>query len=77
MALNHRVTLSIYLLDPDDNAVEVYWPTGLKARQPYLEMVDLDEDPQEILRKIKQSVAEHGEEGVVDMRALEMQNIKT
>jgi hypothetical protein len=39
-------------------------------------MVNLDEDPQEILRKIKQSVAEHGEAGVVDVRALEMQNIK-
>ncbi|MDQ6672289.1 MAG: VOC family protein [Chloroflexota bacterium] len=53
----------------------VYWPTGLKARQPYLEMVNLDDNPDEILRKIKQSVAEHGEEGVVEPRALEMQDI--
>jgi hypothetical protein len=55
----------------------VYWPTGLKARQPYLQMVNLDEDPAEIMRKITESVAEHGEEGVVDMRALQMQDIAT
>jgi hypothetical protein len=29
------------------------------------------------MRKIKESVAEHGEQGVVDMHALEMQNIPT
>ena len=31
MALNHKVSLSLYLLDPDGNAVEVYWSTGQKV----------------------------------------------
>jgi hypothetical protein len=53
----------------------VYWPTGLKARQPYLEMVDLDEPPDEIMRKIRESVAQHGDTGIVDVRALQKQNI--
>jgi catechol-2,3-dioxygenase len=35
MALNHKVSLSLYLLDPDGNAVEVYWSTGQKVDRPY------------------------------------------
>jgi len=76
MIVSHGNAVGLYFRDPEGNRCEVYWPTGLKARQPYLEMVNLDEDPAEIMRKIKQSVAEHGEEGIVDRRALEMQNIK-
>ena len=30
-ALNHRVSLSLYLHDPDGNGIEVFWPTGLAA----------------------------------------------
>jgi catechol-2,3-dioxygenase len=75
MIVSHGNAVGLYFRDPEGNRCEVYWPTGLKARQPYLEMVDLDEDVDEILRKIKESVAEHGESGVVDMRALEKQNI--
>ena len=37
-------------------------------------MVNLDDDPEEIMRKIKESVAEHGEQGIVDVRALEMRH---
>ncbi|MBV9329589.1 MAG: hypothetical protein JO352_38290 [Chloroflexi bacterium] len=40
-----------------------------------IETVNLDEDPEEIMRKIRESVAEHGEQGVVDMRALQGQDI--
>ena len=76
MIVSHGNAVGLYFRDPEGNRCEVYWPTGLKARQPYLEMVNLDEDPDEIMRKIKESVAEHGEQGVVDMRALEMQDIK-
>lgn len=77
MVVSHGNAVGLYFRDPEGNRCEVYWPTGLKARQPYLEMVDLEEDPDEIMRKIKASVAEHGEEGVVDARALRMQDLRS
>ena len=75
MIVSHGNAVGLYFRDPEGNRCEVYWPTGLKARQPYLEMVNLEEDPDEIMRKIRESVAKHGEQGVVDMRALQGQDI--
>jgi catechol-2,3-dioxygenase len=75
MIVSHGNAVGLYFRDPEGNRCEVYWPTGLKARQPYLEKVDLDEPPDEIMRKIRESVAEHGEKGIVDMSALEAQDI--
>jgi catechol-2,3-dioxygenase len=40
-ALNHRVTLSLYLRDPEGNAVEVFWPTGQNVAGMYAEPFDL------------------------------------
>jgi catechol-2,3-dioxygenase len=50
-ALNHRVTLSLYLRDPEGNSVEVYWPTGRAAAGLYAEPLDLAllEQPEAIL----------------------------
>jgi catechol-2,3-dioxygenase len=76
MIVSHGNAVGLYFRDPEGNRCEVYWPTGLKARQPYLEMVNLDEPQDEIMRKIRESVAQHGEEGIVDVRALEKQNIR-
>ena len=75
MIVSHGNAVGMYFRDPEDNRLEIYWATGLKARQPYLEKVDLSEPPDEIMRKIQESVAVHGEEGVVDMSALADQDI--
>jgi catechol-2,3-dioxygenase len=75
MIVSHGNAVGLYFRDPEGNRCEVYWNTGLKARQPYLEMVDLDEPPAEIMRKIEESVAQHGATGIVDRRALERQDI--
>ncbi|MFI5278744.1 MAG: VOC family protein [Ktedonobacterales bacterium] len=40
-ALNHRVSLSLYLHDPEGNGVEVFWATGLTAAGMYAEPFDL------------------------------------
>jgi len=77
MIVSHGNAVGLYFRDPEGNRLEVYWPTGLRARQPYLEMVNLDEPPDEIMRKIRESVAEHGENGIVDTKALELQDIHT
>ena len=39
-ALNHGVTLSLYLRDPEGNAVEIYWHTGRTVEGIYAEPFD-------------------------------------
>jgi len=75
MVVSHGNAVGMYFRDPEDNRLEIYWNTGLKARQPYLEKVDLNEDPDQIMSKIRESVAKYGETGTVDMAALEAQDI--
>ena len=75
MIVSHGNAVGVYFSDPEDNRLEVYWGTGLQARQPYLEKVDLTKSPAEIMREIEHSVAVHGAVGVVDPAALEMQDI--
>ena len=75
MIVSHGNAVGVYFRDPEDNRLEVYWATGLDARQPYLEKVDLNESPDEIMRKIRESVAVHGKTGTVDVSALADQDI--
>jgi hypothetical protein len=75
MIVSHGNAVGMYFRDPEQNRLEIYWPTGLDAKQPYLEKVDLSEPPDEIMRKIKESVAQHGKTGIVDLSALQEQNI--
>jgi|SRR5579859_3031106 len=57
MALNHRVTLSLYLLDPDANVVEVYWPTGQTVDRPYGVPIDLGKSESEVLDQITHPIS--------------------
>ena len=75
MVVSHGNAVGVYFRDPEGNRCEVYWATGLRARQPYLEKIDLDRPADEILRDIRESVAKHGETGMMDPSALEMQNL--
>lgn len=47
-ALNHGVTLSLYLRDPAGNSVEIFWPTGQAPAGMQAAPVDLDQ-PEEAL----------------------------
>jgi len=40
VAFNHRVSLSLYLRDPEGNGLEIYWPTGQTAEGLYAEPFD-------------------------------------
>ncbi|HEX6513857.1 MAG TPA: VOC family protein [Chloroflexota bacterium] len=75
MIVSHGNAVGMYFRDPEDNRLEIYWPTGLDAKQPYLEKVDLTEAPDEIVRKVRESVAQHGKTGIVDVAALADQDI--
>src|SRR5713226_8584383 len=70
MIVSHGNAVGMYFRDPEENRLEIYWATGLQARQPYLEKVHLSEPPDEIMRKLKESVAQPGKPGIVDMAAL-------
>jgi catechol 2,3-dioxygenase-like lactoylglutathione lyase family enzyme len=45
MIVSHGNAVGVYYFDPEDNRCEVYWRTGLQARQPFVELIDLDQDP--------------------------------
>jgi hypothetical protein len=67
--------VAVYFYDPEGNRCEVYWGTGLEARQPYLVGLDLDRPADELMTDIQESVRQYGETGYVDPRFLELQNI--
>jgi catechol-2,3-dioxygenase len=59
-ALNHRVSLSLYLHDPEGNGVEVFWPTGLAAdglRAEPFDLALLDQPDDMILAALRGSAS--------------------
>jgi catechol 2,3-dioxygenase-like lactoylglutathione lyase family enzyme len=62
--VSHGIAIGIYFYDPDHNGCEVYWSTGLTARQPYLEAIDLTEPVDVILAKVTESVLKNGATGI-------------
>jgi catechol-2,3-dioxygenase len=46
--VTHGNAIAVYFHDPDGNRAEVYWDTGLKARQGYLLELDLNDEPETI-----------------------------
>jgi catechol-2,3-dioxygenase len=76
MIVSHGNAVGMYFRDPEENRLEIYWPTGLEAKQPYLESVDLTQSQDEIMRRIEESVAVHGKTGFVDPSALQGQNLQ-
>lgn len=75
MIVTHGNAVAIYFYDPEGNRCEVYWNTGLKARQPFLEKIDLDRPSSEIMETVKRAVEAYGETGHVDMSILAAQDI--
>ena len=66
MVASHGNAIGVYFYDPEGNRCEVYCSTGLTARQPFLQSVDLDDDPETILKTVARSVEQYGTSGVLD-----------
>ncbi|MEV6362208.1 VOC family protein [Nocardia asteroides] len=66
MVVSHGNAVGVYFYDPEGNRCEVYWQTGLQARQPFVEHINLDTDIDELLHRIRESVAVHGEHGFTE-----------
>jgi catechol-2,3-dioxygenase len=75
MIVTHGNAVGIYFYDPEGNRCEVYWATGLAAKQPFLEGVDLEKPADQIMADVATSVAKYGVDGFVDTSILEAQNI--
>jgi hypothetical protein len=73
--VTHGNAIGVYFFDPEGNRCEVYWPTGLLARQPFLNAIDLTQPPDAILAHIQALVDKHGATGYVETALLHQQNI--
>jgi catechol-2,3-dioxygenase len=75
MVVTHGNAVGVYFFDPEGNRCEVYWPTSLPARQPFLDVIDLTQPVEVIMARVQQLVADHGATGYVDTSMLHQQNI--
>ena len=75
MIVTHGNAVGIYFYDPEGNRCEVYWPTGLAARQPFLDAIDLEQPADVILARVRELVEKYGTTGYVDTSMLAAQNI--
>lgn len=67
MTVTHGTAVGVYFFDPQGVRCEVYWNTGVWAKQPFLSDVDLTVRPVERLREQLLAFAhEHAETGFVD-----------
>jgi catechol-2,3-dioxygenase len=53
MALDHRSSVSLMMVDPEGNNVEVYWLTGLEAERPYAAPIALDRPETELMKQFQ------------------------
>jgi catechol 2,3-dioxygenase-like lactoylglutathione lyase family enzyme len=66
MVVTHGNAFGIYFFDPEGNRCEVYWHTGLPARQPFLAAIDLRAPVSEILAHNADLVAQYGKSGYLE-----------
>ncbi|MEK8172370.1 hypothetical protein NKH77_33340 [Streptomyces sp. M19] len=66
MIVSHGNAVGVYFYDPEGNRCEVYWQTGFAARQPFVEHIDIETDPEELLDAIRASVERHGATGFTE-----------
>lgn len=69
----HGNAISCYFQDPDGNTLEVYWPTGLEARQGFLISLDFTQPEEQLMRQVREAVEKYGATGYVDMEMLQRQ----
>jgi catechol-2,3-dioxygenase len=77
MVVSHGNAIGVSFFDPEGNRGEVYCSTGLVARQPFLQFVNLDDDPEVIRREVARGVEQYGATGVLDPALMASQNIGT
>ncbi|MGH7932497.1 MAG: VOC family protein [Candidatus Binataceae bacterium] len=64
--ISHGNAIGVYIYDPEGNRIETYWNTGLEAKQPYGQKIDLEKLPAELLKDVEESVAIYGKTGFIE-----------
>jgi hypothetical protein len=64
--VSHGNAMGVCFFDPDDNRCEVYWATGLHARQTFLAKIDLSRPVDELMTEIADCVSKYGNTDFVD-----------
>jgi catechol 2,3-dioxygenase-like lactoylglutathione lyase family enzyme len=59
--VSHGIAIGCYFRDPEQNRVEVYWPTDMDYVQPVGEPVDLDQTNDAILDQVRAMPPRHSE----------------
>lgn len=59
MTVSHGNAIGVYFFDPEGNRVGVYWQTGFEAKQPFTELIDIEDDPENLMETIRDSVLLH------------------
>lgn len=66
MVVSHGDAFGIYFFDPEGNRGEVYWRTGLAARQPFLVRLDLTRPLPELMAWNAELVEKYGKSGYLE-----------
>lgn len=66
MIVSHGNAFGIYFFDPEGNRGEVYWQTGLPARQPFLAALDLTRPVADLLAWNAGLVEKYGTTGYLE-----------
>jgi len=66
MIVSHGNAVGVYYFDPEGNRSEVYWQTGLEARQPFIEKIDIETPADQLMDAIRASVEKHGATGFTE-----------
>lgn len=66
MIVSHGNAVGVYFFDPEGNRAEVYWQTGLVARQPFIENIDIETPADELMAAIRASVEKYGASGFTE-----------
>jgi catechol-2,3-dioxygenase len=66
MVVSHGNAVGVYFFDPEGNRAEVYWQTGLEAKQPYVEHIDITMPADQLVAAIRASVEKYGRTGYAD-----------
>lgn len=66
MIVSHGNAVGVYFFDPEGNRAEVYWQTGLVARQPFIENIDIETPADELMDAIRASVEKFGASGFTE-----------
>jgi catechol 2,3-dioxygenase-like lactoylglutathione lyase family enzyme len=63
--VTHGNAIGVYFFDPDGNRCEVYWPTGVPAKQPFRHEIGLDQPNDAIIARNHELVGEFGADGAM------------